>query len=161
MSESATPQIVRDVVTWDHIMEMIEHLAGQLTGEYDVMLAITRGGMIPGAIIGYHIGLRNILVAAVQFYTDKAGERSHAPVFLQFPADPLLQGKRVLIVDEVWDSGKTIGAVIQRVEQAGGIPITAVLHYKPTASVIDRTPDHFVKETDAWIVYPWSAIDRE
>jgi uncharacterized protein len=152
---------VRDIVSWDDIMTMIGQLAEQLTEEYDVMLAITRGGMIPGAIIGYHIGLRNILVAAVQFYTDKAGERTSAPVFLQFPADPLLQGKRVLIIDEVWDSGRTIAAVISRVEQAGGIPITAVLHYKPAASTINLQPDHFVKETNAWIVYPWSAIDKE
>ena len=77
-------------------------------------------------------------------------------MFLQFPADVLL-GRRVLIVDEVWDSGTTIHAVTERVRQAGGIPTTAVLHYKPGRSRVAAVPDHFAVSTDAWVVYPFKA----
>jgi uncharacterized protein len=123
--------IEKDFQTYEGIAEQVEVLAAQLKGEhFDVMLVITRGGMIPGAILGYRLGLRNILIAAVEFYDDETGARASAPRFLQFPADPLLEGKRVLVVDEVWDSGRTIQAVDARVRMAGGEPITAVLHYK-------------------------------
>jgi uncharacterized protein len=75
---------------------------------------------------------------------------------MQFPNDTLLAGKRVLIVDDVWDSGRTAMAVRERVRVAGGEPHVAVLHYKPHASryPADR-PDYFAEITDDWIVYPW------
>jgi hypothetical protein len=45
--------------------------------------------------------------------------------------------------------------VVERVRAAGGRPVTAVLHYKPTRSRTDLRPDHFVHETDRWVVYPY------
>ena len=96
------------------------------------MLAITRGALVPAGMLAYRLGIRNILVAAVAFYFEN-GEHADQPLFLQFPADPLLHGNRVLIVDEVWDTGTTIQAVIDRVKLAGGVPTSAVLHYKPDA----------------------------
>ena len=99
------------------------------------MLAITRGGLVPAGMLAYRLRIRNILVAAVEFYDDHGQPGPH-PTFLQFPADPLLRGQRILVVDEVWDSGTTIHAVTERIRQAGGVPTTAVLHYKPTHSVV-------------------------
>ena len=98
-------------------------------------------------MLAYRLGIRNILVAAVAFYDDEGQPGPH-PTFLQFPADPLLRGQRVLIVDEVWDSGTTIHAVTQRVAQAGGIPTTAVLHYKP-GDPGARAPDVFAVGTES------------
>ncbi len=142
-------------LTWTQIEDLAIRLADQLTKRYEVMLVITRGGMVPSCIISERLNLRNILVAAVMFYTER--ERTlDKPIFLQFPADPLLTGRRVLIVDDVWDSGRTIMAVRERVLDAGGLPETAVLHYKPTHSAFTETrPEYYVDETDAWIVYPW------
>ena len=122
--------------------------------EYDVVLAITRGALVPTGMLAYRLGIRNIVVAAVAYYDD-AGQPAEHPTFLQFPGDPLLHGRRVLIVDEVWDSGTTIAAVVERVRLAGGQPTTAVLHYKPTHSRVTIAPDFHVVDTDAWVVYPY------
>jgi len=148
--------VERDIVSWDDLAEIVVRLADQVRGEYDVMLAITRGGLVPAGMLAYRLGIRNILVAAVEYYDD-AGRPGPKPTFLQFPADPLLRGQRVLIVDEVWDSGTTIHAVTDRVRQAGGEPTTAVLHYKPGRSQIPGAPDHHVITTDRWVVYPFKA----
>jgi uncharacterized protein len=120
------------------------------------MLAITRGGLVPAGMLAYRLGMRNILVAAVEYYDDE-GKPGPKPTFLQFPADSQLRLQRALIVDEVWDSGTTIHAVTQRVLQAGGVPITAVLHYKPDKSQVPGAPDHHVVTTDRWVVYPFKA----
>jgi uncharacterized protein len=149
-------EIEKDIVTWDALAEMVADLAARVDGEHDVMLAITRGGLVPAGMLAYRLGIRNILVAAVEYYDD-AGTPGPKPTFLQFPSDPLLRGQRVLIVDEVWDSGTTIHAVTQRVRQAGGEPTTAVLHYKPAHSVVPGAPDHHVVTTDRWVVYPFKA----
>jgi hypoxanthine phosphoribosyltransferase len=148
--------IEKDIVTWDGLADMVAELATRVRGEYDVMLAITRGGLVPAGMLAYRLGIRNILVAAVEYYDDE-GKPGPRPTFLQFPADPLLRGQRVLIVDEVWDSGTTIDAVTERVRQAGGEPTTAVLHYKPTRSQVAGVPDYHVVTTDRWVVYPFKA----
>jgi len=151
-----TDVIERDIVSWETLDEMVSRLADLVRGEYDVMLAITRGGLVPAGMLAYRLRIRNILVAAVEYYDD-AGRPGPHPTFLQFPADPLLRGQRVLIVDEVWDSGTTIQAVTERVRQAGGLPTTAVLHYKPERSTAPGSPDVFVESTDRWVVYPFKA----
>ena len=149
---------VKDIVTWEDLERLVAALAEQLTAgpQPDVVLAISRGGLVPAGMLGYRLGWRDMLLAAVVVYDDEQGFRGHAE-FLQFPADELLRGKRVVIVDEVWDSGTTIAAVSERVRAAGGQPVTAVLHYKPGRSRVDLVPDHFVVETDAWVVYPFKA----
>lgn len=153
---TTTQQPERDIVSWQDLDRLVGELARKVKGEYDVMLAITRGALVPAGMLAYQLGIRNILVAAVAFYYE-GGEHAETPLFLQFPADPLLHGNRVLIVDEVWDTGTTIQAVIDRVKLAGGIPTSAVLHYKPTHSLVSSVPDHWVVSTDAWVVYPFKS----
>jgi hypoxanthine phosphoribosyltransferase len=155
VSESVAVQ--RDIVTWDDLDRMVSELADRLRSErFDVMLAITRGGLVPAGMLAYQLRIRNILVAAVEFYDDHGQPGPH-PTFLQFPADPLLRGQRILVVDEVWDSGTTIHAVTERIRQAGGHPTTAVLHWKPTHSIVPGEPDVHAVTTDAWVVYPFKA----
>jgi uncharacterized protein len=153
--QTATP--ARDIVTWEDLDRLVGGLAERLAGgSFDLLLAITRGGLVPAGMLAYRLKIRNILVAAVEFYDDD-GHPGPRPTFLQFPADPLLRGQRVLVVDEVWDSGTTIHAVTQRIIQAGGHPTTVVLHYKPTRSVVPGVPDLYAVTTDAWVVYPFKA----
>ena len=152
---TAAPE--RDIVSWEDLDRLVADLAAQLQGvRFDAMLAITRGGLVPAGMLAYRLRIRNILVAAVEYYDDEGQPGPH-PTFLQFPADPLLRGQRVLIVDEVWDSGTTIHAVTDRVLQAGGIPTTAVLHFKPERSRVPGRPSVHAVETDRWVVYPFKA----
>jgi hypoxanthine phosphoribosyltransferase len=154
---NATVRPDRDIVGWDDLDHLVAELAERLKGErFDVMLAITRGGLVPAGMLAYRLRIRNILVAAVEFYDDEGQPGPH-PTFLQFPADPLLHGQRILVVDEVWDSGTTIHAVTDRVRQAGGLPTTAVLHWKPERSQVPGMPDVHAVTTDAWVVYPFKA----
>src|SRR5260221_7008283 len=141
-------------LTWLQIEDLAIRLADRLPTDYDVMLVITRGGMVPACIISERLNLRNILVAAVMFYTGQ--ERTlDKPIFLQFPADPLLNGRRVLIVDDVWDSGRTIMAVPERVLDTGGIPETPVLHYKPSHTTYSHVrPDYHVDDNQPLSVHP-------
>ncbi len=144
-------------LSFDDVARLVVELGERLRGEHDLMLVITRGGLIPGGILAYLVGIKNILAAAVEFYDDD-GQRRPEPTFHQFPSAVLLQGKRVLIVDEVWDSGRTIQAVTRRVHEAGGLPTTAVLHFKPGRNEVGVRPDHYVVETDEWVSYPWTKV---
>ncbi len=152
------PKPVKVNVTWDDLDDLVSQLAERLATipAPDVVLAISRGGLVPAGMLGYRMGWRDMLLAAVVVYDDDSGFRGEAE-FLQFPADEQLRGKRVLIIDEVWDSGTTIAAVSARIRAAGGEPVTAVLHYKPGKSRVDIVPDLYIVETDDWVIYPFKA----
>ncbi len=148
----------KEFLSWEQIEAMVDALIARLPRDYDAILAITRGGMVPACLVSERLNIRNIMVAAVMFYTG-LGERREEPIFLQFPADPLLVNQRVLIVDDVWDSGKTAISVRERVLAAGGRPEVAVLHYKPSQSHYSQKPDYYITATDGWIVYPWDRLE--
>ena len=152
------PEPVKVNVTWEDLDDLVAQLAERLTAvsEPDVVLAISRGGLVPAGMLGYRMGWRDMLLAAVVVYDDEKGFRGQAE-FLQFPSDDQLRGKRVLVIDEVWDSGTTIAAVSKRIRAAGGEPVTAVLHYKPGKSRVEIVPDIFIVETDDWVIYPFKA----
>jgi hypoxanthine phosphoribosyltransferase len=151
-----------EVLTWQDVDKLVDVLVPQLqiAGAFDTMMVITRGGIIPGGLIAEAMNIRSVLTASVDFPgTERAGLMAW-PAFLQFPDAELLQGRKTLIVDDVWGSGRTSTAVRGRVEGAGGIPFNCVLHYNPYRSLFSKTkPDFFAAVTDAYIVFPWE-VDR-
>jgi len=147
--------VERRILSWQEIADLVRVLSEKLPTDYDALLAITRGGMIPACLLSEQLDMRNIMVAAVQFYTT-VGETLDQPRFFQFPHPDLLKGQRILVVDDVWDSGRTAVAVRDRIRAAGGHPEVAVLHFKPARSHFPGdAPDYYASETDEWIVYPW------
>ncbi len=151
----------REIVTWEEIDKLIDHLLPQFDKEFEAMILITRGGIIPGGLLAEAMGLTHILTAAVDFPAELEREKAGLfawPRFLQFPDSELLRGRRTLVVDDVWGSGRTITAVKNRVSVAGGLPYTCVLHFNPYRSLFGPArPDYYAAITDAHIVYPWEA----
>jgi hypoxanthine phosphoribosyltransferase len=152
--------VEKEYLGWGQIEGLVDRLLEQLPRDYyDLLMAVTRGGLVPAGLIAEKINQRNVMVAAVMFYTDE-GQTLDEPRFLQFPSDALLTRRRVLIIDDIWDSGRTAMGVKERIEAAGGEAEIAVLHYKPDQSVYDTGPDYYVVETDRWIVYPWEPSEE-
>ena len=148
-----------EMLTWEDVDKLIDHLVPQFDGEFDSMVMITRGGIIPGGLLAEAMGITHILTAAVDFPAQIEMERARLmawPKFLQFPENPLLRDRRTLVVDDVWGSGRTITAVKNRVSAAGGTPLTCVLHFNPYRNLFSSAhPDYYAAVTDAFIVYPW------
>jgi uncharacterized protein len=153
----------REVLSWDDVDKLIDHLIPQFEGEFTAMLLITRGGIVPGGLIAEALKLEDIFTASVDFPFQAEAEKRKLmswPQFLQFPSDTLLRGRRILVVDDVWGSGRTITAVKNKVSGAGGLPVTCVLHFNPYRNIFGSVrPDYYAATTDAHIVYPWE-VDR-
>lgn len=148
-------------LTWHEVEELISKVVMKLETPYDALMLITRGGLIPGGMIAEALRMKEVLTASVLFPRD-AGVRAEMswPRFLQFPADPVLQGKKILIVDNMWDRGRTIVTVKSRAASAGAYPETAVLHWKQGHSIFhDERPDYYGALTEDWVYYPWQRID--
>jgi hypoxanthine phosphoribosyltransferase len=146
-----------ELLTWLDVDKLIDVLIPQFRGEFDGMVIITRGGIVPGGLLSEVLDIRNILTASVDFPDQAAKAALLAwPNFLQFPDESVLKEKRVLVVDDVWGSGRTITAVKNRVLGAGGMPELCVLHYNPYRSLFGTTrPEYYGAITDARIIYPW------
>lgn len=149
----------RELLTWQDVDKLIDHLLPQFEGEFEAMVMITRGGIVPGGLLAEAIGLTHILTAAVDFPAQMEMEKTKLmawPQFIQFPEDSLVRGRRTLVVDDVWGSGRTITSVKHRVSSAGGLPSTCVLHFNPYRNLFTTAkPDYYAAVTDAHIVYPW------
>ncbi len=153
-------------LTWSDVDKLVDVLVPQLraAGSFDAMIVITRGGIVPGGLLCEALDITNVLNAAVDFPAEyDLDEKTRLlawPKFLQFPNDSLLAGQRVLIVDDVWGSGRTSTAVKSRAQSAGATGFTCVFHFNPYRSLFSRAePDFYAAITDAYIVYPWE-IDR-
>lgn len=156
----------REVITWSDVDKLIDYLVPQVRGRYDSMVIVTRGGLVPGGMLAEALNITYILTASVRFPADFPGLQLHdgeqfaVPEFIQFPEDELLEGRRVLVVDDVWSRGRISVTVASRVDAAGGSPDTCVLHYKPASSLYPgHTPTYYAAVTDAYVVYPWE-LDR-
>ena len=156
-------QIRREILTWGDVDALIDHLLPQFERDFEAMVLITRGGIIPGGLLGEAMNIVHILTAAGDFPAQMEMERTGLyawPRYLQFPEDHLLRERVTLVVDDVWGSGRTITSVKNRIVAAGGVPYTCVLHFNPNRSLFSSArPDYYAAITDARIVYPWE-IDR-
>ncbi len=143
-------------LTWEDIEALIAKTLPKLKElRFDAVLAITRGGIIPGGIIAERLGVTKVFVASVDFYSDEENDMDF-PVFMQFPVDSLLRGEHILVVDDLWDRGREVTSVRERVEHTGGKTTTFVMHYKPHRSIYpDSAPDFYTAKTKDWIIYPW------
>lgn len=160
----SNPHLPRRVfLSWEDVDRLIDNLVPQFKREFNAMVIITRGGIIPGGMLAEAMGITHILTAAVDFPAELEMERSKLmawPEFIQFPASDKLIGRLTLIVDDVWGSGRTITAVKNKISAAGGFPETCVLHFNPYRTLFGSSkPDYFAEVTDARIIYPWE-VDR-
>jgi hypoxanthine phosphoribosyltransferase len=157
----------RELLTWTDVETLIDHLMPQFEVEFDSMIMISRGGIIPGGMLAEALQVKEILTAAVDFPYEAELESQREknrllawPKFVQFPDNNILVNKRILVVDDVWGSGRTITAVKNRVNGARGTPYTCVLHFNPYRSLFGTArPDYYAAITDAFILYPWE-VDR-
>ncbi|HRE46617.1 MAG TPA: hypothetical protein PLD47_02740 [Aggregatilineales bacterium] len=160
MISSPRSPLRHELLTWADVDKLVDVLTPQLrsVGYFDALLIITRGGIIPGGLISEALDINYTLIAAVDFPLDLQPKAQLAamPTFLQFPADDLLANRRILIIDDVWGSGRTSTSVKNRCLAAGAMPSTCVFHYNPYRSLFTRAePDFYAAITDAHIIYPW------
>lgn len=146
----------RERLTWDGFGDASRDLARAVLAdgfEPEVVVAIARGGLLPAGAIAYGLGVKSCGAVNVEFYTG-IGTVRDAPEVLPPELDfTYLDGRRVLLVDDVADSGRTLALAVGLLTDRGADVRSAVICTKPTTIV---QPDYSWKATSLWIDFPWS-----
>jgi uncharacterized protein len=145
-----------EVPTWSQIYDCLLALAQKIqlsSYKPDVVVAVCRGGLIPARILVDLLEARLLATIQIEFYIG-LGETKEQPTLKQALALPVA-GKRVLLVDDIADSGKSLQYAINYLTEQGAVEIkTATIYYKAQSITV---PDFYEKETDCWVVFPWEA----
>lgn len=146
----------RETLTYEGFGVAVRELAAQIAAsgfQPDWLVCVARGGLVVGGALGYALGMKNVATVNVEFYTG-VDERLPVPVELPPVLDlAVLSTQRVLVVDDVADTGGTLEMVAEKCAAIVAELRTAVLYRKPRSSC---RPDFAWRVTDAWIEFPWS-----
>jgi len=147
---------LRELMSWQDLGDGARELAELVHRDGyspDIVLAIARGGLLVGGAIGYALGVKNTFTMNVEFYTG-VDERLEMPMLLP-PVPDLVDfaEQRVLIADDVADTGATLALVKDFCEGKVGEVRCAVL-YEKSRSIVSC--EYVWRRTDNWIEFPWS-----
>jgi uncharacterized protein len=149
----------REVMSWDDLGRGARDLAEAVAADGyrpDMILGIARGGLLVAGALGYALGIKNTFTMNVEFYTG-VDERLEMPMILP-PVPDLIDFAdfKVLIADDVADTGATLKLVQEFCEGKVAEVRVAVLYEKPRSEV---KCEYVWRRTDRWITFPWSAQD--
>ena len=148
----------REILTWELFGTASRELAQLVADDYepDMILSIARGGLLIGGALGYALSVKNVYTMNVEFYTG-VDERLEVPRILP-PAPDFVDAShfKILIADDVADTGHTLRSVLDFCEGKVAETRTACL-YEKSHSVVKC--DYVWKKTDLWINFPWSDKD--
>lgn len=147
-------RIGEEHISWERFEQLVRQLAIQIEAdEPQIILGIARGGLIPATVISFMLRRELYPVRLTRRLNDAVVHQQ--PTWLVRPPDKV-QGRRVVIVDEIADSGRTVALAAEEVRQMGASHVRTAVLYAHTWS--DPRPDFVGLTSDALILNPW---DRE
>ena len=143
-----------EAVSWDEIYTMLVNLADKIKKDRfkpDVIVGVSRGGWPPARVLSDLLENPELANVKVEFYVG-VNETKKEPVITQ-PISVPVKNKKVLVVDDVADTGRSLLLVRQHLLENGAKEVkVATIYYKPWSKII---PDYYERETNCWIVFPW------
>ncbi|UXD22462.1 hypothetical protein IPA_05030 [Ignicoccus pacificus DSM 13166] len=142
-----------ELIDWKKVHKFTLDLSKKVKDEdFDIIVGVLRGGIVP-AILLSDILSKDVVAVRVKSYqgTHKLGQ----PRILT-PLCDLLE-KKVLIVDDVCDTGETITILESYLKMLGAKEVKKAVIVKK--SKCRAKIDHWVIESDAWILFPWEVVE--
>jgi hypoxanthine phosphoribosyltransferase len=155
-----TEQFRCELVPWKKMYHMARLLAAKIKEQGfapDLVVAIARGGYIPARILCDHLDINLLTSIQVTHYESGASKKKSA--YLIEPLKKDIHGRKVLLVDDVNDTGQTLELALQHLKSFHPAEVrVAVLHDKQVSTFF---PDYYVAKVRKWrwIIYPWAVIE--
>ncbi len=149
-----------ELVSWEQFDCLCRRLVSKIREsdfQPDLIIAIGRGGYVPARILSDRLDIMNLTGFKIEHYRG-AQKKAAAVIRYSLPAE--VEGKRVLLVDDVSDSGDTFVVALAHVRERlqPDAVRTATLHHKIVSSY---EPDFYAEKVTEWrwIIYPWAVVE--
>ncbi len=149
-----------EYISWNHFYRLCGVIYRKLDGSGfrpDLIVAITRGGYPTARVLADYFDLMDLFSLKIEHYR---GPERLPETTIPYPLPLSLEGRRVLLVDDVSDSGDTFDAALAHLHERGRPEAlrTAVLHHKISARY---QPDYYAQKVIKWrwISYPWALVE--
>lgn len=146
-----------ELISWSEVQRLCHRLAIMIRSSGyvpDVVVAISRGGYVPARLICDYLDIMALTSIRTEHYL--SGCVKQAQVIIRDPLCADIKDLRVLLVDDVNDSGDTLGLVIKHLQTFHPHEIrTAVMHRKTTTYF---SGDYYARQIVnwRWLIYPWA-----
>jgi uncharacterized protein len=140
ISEERSP---KEYCTWQEVEVLVQKLAHRIQRsgkKYDVILAITNGGIIPARLIARELDINHIQFVPIR------NKKLHVEEML-----PLLKGRKYLVIDDIYDTGDTFSKVFDVVKEFDCDFAFLMTRYKDGNFILAAK----ILNHEKWIVFPW------
>lgn len=141
-------------LSWRDIEKACTEVAGEIEARgisHYVLIGISRGGLVPLRLFSDHLSSYEISTLAVSFYED-IGKTKKKPKII-YPVQSEIKGRDILLVDDISDTGESLIAAREHLEEKGAKKIVVVTLVKKPHTLL--VPDIYAIETSAWVIFPW------
>ncbi|MCE4608806.1 MAG: phosphoribosyltransferase [Desulfurococcales archaeon] len=150
------------IVSWDEIVEWTKGLSRKIKDSGwtpDVVVAVARGGYVPARLLCDFLDITDLLSVQSQHWTEAAKAAEKA--ILKYPYKVDMEGKKVLVVDDIVDTGETLLLArdyIQKEWKPAEVKVAALQWISPVAKF---EPDYYHIEVKdwTWFQYPWTRLE--
>ncbi len=145
------------VHSWDQLISHLMMMAVQIRArpeQPDLIVAIARGGLVPARILSDLLGLQVASYTVSSYSGLKKNDDEH----MSFGIGGRLDGRHVLLIDDVSDTGHTFVRAIKYLNKHGAKKITTAAVFTKPGSI--HPPDIFVEETSKWIIFPFDILEN-
>ncbi len=141
-------------LSWEEVDKACGDIARHIAdsgSENPILIGISRGGLVPLRLFSDHLSSLDVRSMAISFYTDIAQTVDKPKIV--YPVQGKVDGRSIILVDDVSDTGRSLIAAIRDLEKRGADKIlVATIAKKPHTKL---HPDYFKIETTSWVIFPW------
>lgn len=133
----------KQYITWDNVEDSVDFIAKYVSSDLDFIVAIARGGLVPGTMLSHRLGLPLKIINIQRYDGDGVLD---IPTHIRY----LMETKKSLVVDDINDTGQTLKIVRDSIKNP---EMEIVTLFKKHGTIMWDIPA--VAITNSWIVFPW------
>ncbi len=142
-------------VSWHDIENICFELARKIENDgykADHIIVILRGGLVPASLLGDLLNIKSFYFIDIKFY-EAISKTSSIPRIVKTDLDENIKGKRLLLVDDVADTGKTLTVALNMIMEYEPKEVRVVTLFKKSKTTV--IPNYYYANIDKWIIFPW------
>jgi uncharacterized protein len=145
------------ILSWDDSYALAEKVAEKISSDGyvpDHIIGITRGGWVPSVMLSDLLGVKDLLSMRIEHWGVTA--EKDAKAVLKYPLPTDLSGKKIILVDDLTDTGDSIALALEEIKKHGAKEVrTATLIHKKQSRI---EPDYYAEKTGTWewVILPWN-----